>query len=274
LLSLLFEVEESTLWRERTLRMQPVLEQVLPRPMQDHLLRALETRGNGGNGGNGKRKRIGTLVELLEAYPELRDLVVDATQQQVPRPQRKTPQDKARHTQFYSGKSHCHAIKTQVTTAKRLILHVFGNTPARVHDRQLLRASGVLRALDQAASPQKTKVQDGRRPAQRTQRQARRVRLDKGYSGVEDEFGACAGVHLLASIKARRNAPLTLLQRLWNRVVVATQRIQVEQNIGHLQNWRVLSATYRARLSTHQDTFALVAGLHNFTQLGRLDWQK
>lgn len=97
LLGCLFEIHESNLWRERNERMLPILWEVLPIPMQDHLLSALEngdsgsggsgSSGSGGSGSSGGKrsgKRIGSLKELLEAYPELRDLCIDATEQEVP----------------------------------------------------------------------------------------------------------------------------------------------------------------------------------------------
>ena len=163
LLGCLFEVHESNLWRERYERMLPILLEVLPVPMQDHLLSSVEeasssagssggsgsSGSSGGSGGSGSsggsggsRKRIGTLKELLEAYPELRDLCIDGTEQEVPQ-----PQNKRRKKHCYSDKSHCHTVKTQVTTAKRLVIHVIGNCAGSMADRQLLKASGVLRSI-------------------------------------------------------------------------------------------------------------------------------
>ncbi len=44
LLSYLFDLDESNLCRERNHRMLPALQEVLPTPMQDHLLSALKTK--------------------------------------------------------------------------------------------------------------------------------------------------------------------------------------------------------------------------------------
>ena len=272
LLGCLFDMDESNLWRERNQRMLPVLREVLPIPMQDHLLSSLEDKPSGSGSGSGSgRKRIGTLKELLEAYPELRDLCIAATEQEVPKAQNK--RDK-KH--FYSGKSHCHTVKTQVTTAGRLVLHSMGGCPGSMADRQLLKASGVLRSVSQAASPSKHKAQRGRRPAKQTKR---RARLDRGYSGLDkagrpekSEYGSLPGIEILAAIKGHGRVKVTALGKAWNRVVVSPQRMQVEQNIGHLKNWRVLSGLFRADTQRHESTFAVVAGLHNFRILGALSW--
>ncbi len=281
LLGCLFEIHESNLWRERNERMLPILLEVLPIPMQDHLLSALENgdsgsggSGSGGSGGKRSGKRIGTLKELLEAYPELRDLCVDATEQEVPK-----YQNKREKKQFYSGKIHCHTVKTQVTTAGRLVVHMMGNCPGSMADRQLLKASGVLRSISAAASPVKRKAQQGKRPVLSTARHRRRVRLDRGYSGLEKEgkpeknqYGSLPGVKVLAALKGSGRSKLTVLGKAWNYTMVSPQRMQVEQNIGHLKNWRVLSGLYRADWQRHQSTVAVVAGLHNFGILGSLNW--
>lgn len=276
LLECLFGVDQSNLWRERYQRMLPVLLEVLPVPMQDHLLSALEEKqdkpsGLGLGSGGRSRKRIGTLKELLEAYPELRDLCVDGTEQEVPKPQNK--RDK-KH--FYSGKSHCHTVKTQVTTAKRLVLHMMGGCPGSMADCQLLKASGVLRSVSEATSPPKRKARHGKRPVKMTKR---RVRLDRGYSGLDkagspekSEYGSLPGLEVLAALKGSGPKKLTSLGKAWNYVMVSPQRMQVEQNIGHLKNWRVLSGLFRADKERHLSTFALVAGLHNFRILGSLNW--
>ncbi len=90
LLSCLFSLDESNLWGDRTQRLAPVLLQVLPVPAQDHLLspleQAKETKDASSNAHadqkKAPRKRIGTLQELLEAFPELRDVCADGTEQQ------------------------------------------------------------------------------------------------------------------------------------------------------------------------------------------------
>ena len=83
---------------------------------------------------------------------------------------------------------------------------------------------------------------------------------------------AVPGIEVLAAIKGGGQVKVTALGKAWNRVVVSPQRMQVEQNIGHLKNWRVLSGLFRAAPERHEDTFAVVAGLHNFRILGSLNW--
>lgn len=275
LLGVLFEIDPSNLWRERQTRMVPVLQEILPVPMQDHLLSTLEKGSGSGSGSGSAKKRIGTLRELLEAHPELRELCVDATEQQV-----QVPGAPVARRQSYSGKSHCHTVKTQVTTANRLILHQIGGVPGSCADVSLLKASGVLRAVAAAKTPSRRRAHsEAQTRARRPQARTRRVRMDRGYCGVEKEglahqgrYGTLPAVELLVSLKSTSKAKVTLLGQAWNHCIVSPKRMQVEQNIGHLQHWRLLEGRYRARLQSHNQAFALVAGLHNFKMLGSLNW--
>ncbi len=102
-------------------------------------------------GGGAPKRRIGTLADLLAAHPELAEVLVGATAQEVPKPRTKTrqgqpkPEGRAARKMRYSGKQERHTVKTQVLTTKTCVLHVLGNLPGSVSDLTLLRASGVLR---------------------------------------------------------------------------------------------------------------------------------
>ena len=244
LLSYLFNLDESNLSRERNHRMRPVLLQVLPVPMQDHLLSAVAAHGQSVQDQPAQakpKKRIGTLQELFEAHPEFAEVWLDATEQEVPKPQAK--QQRKRR---YSGKAKCHTLKTQVLATKNLVLHLFGGLPGSLHDYTLLRASGVLHAL-----PPHTIV-----------------RLDRGYEGVEEEYPQ-PPVH--KPVRARRQAKVTALGRAYN-AVLSRLRMPVEHLLGRLKKFQVLAGVYRGRAGDHEKTWSLVAGLHNFRQLGDLSW--
>lgn len=248
MLSYLFGLDESNLSRERNHRMRPVLLQVLPIPMRDHLLSAIEESNQEPSSGSSPqssphkpKKRIGTLKELLAAHPEFEEVWLDATEQEVPKPHNK--QERKRR---YSGKHKCHTLKTQVLTTKNLVLHILGGLPGRLHDHMLLRASGVLHQLPQQIP----------------------VRLDRGYEGVQEEYPHTA-VH--KPVRARRNAKLTPLGRAYNQVQ-SRLRVPVEHLLARLQKFKVLSGVYRGLAADHEDIFAVVAGLVNFRTLGSLQW--
>jgi hypothetical protein len=71
--------------------------------------------------------------------------------------------------------------------------------------------------------------------------------------------------------KARRGHPLTVLEKLLNRAM-STLRIPVEHVIGHLKKFRLLAEVYRGKLERYDESAAVIGGLHNYRQLGKLSW--
>jgi DDE superfamily endonuclease len=112
LLGYMFDLDDSNVNREINARMMPSLKQVLPVPMEEELLTPSSVQAHA-------KKRIGTLKELLEAHPEFKELLVDASEQEVPKPKRKLARK-----QRYSGKKKQHTLKSQVTVSNRLVLHL------------------------------------------------------------------------------------------------------------------------------------------------------
>lgn len=238
LLSYLFNLDASNISRELNYRLLPVLRSVLPVPLQDAPLRA-QPNDPSGNDPTGKpRKKIRTVAELLWAYPELKEVLVDATEQAVPKPQAKQPRK-----QRYSGKQHRHTIKTQVVTTKKQVLHVFGGLPGCVHDVQLLRASGVLRQLPPSV----------------------RARMDRGYDGVIEEF---PDVDIQQPQKGRRNRSLNRVDRLNNRIINRL-RIPVEHMLSRLKKFQCLAGVWRGPFEAHESVFCVVCGLVNYKATGR-----
>ena len=243
LLSYLFDLDESNICREFKERLLPVLLQVLPVPLRDAPLRSLaqaaedkpasETSGK-------KRKRINTLQELLQAHPEFEELLVDATEQEVPQ-----PKDKLKRKQAYSGKQHDHTIKTQIVATKHLILHVFGGLPGSLHDMTVLRASGVLHQLPECV----------------------KVRLDKGYQGADTAY---PDVEVQQPIKKKRNHQMTAFGKAYNHLL-SVLRMPVEHHFARLQRFGCLAGLWRGAQTQHEDVFCLVSGLLNFRATGKFN---
>src|SRR5215210_2614261 len=250
LLGYLFDLDSSNVNREINGRMLAVLSEVLPVPARDEPLLDLaasqEESAGGGGGGGSKRKRggkkIGTLQELLEKHPEVEEIFIDATEQELTK-----PKDKGRRKGFYSGKRKRHTAKMQVlSTKKKLILHLSRYVPGRVSDHLLLRATGVMRRVPKGVV----------------------LRVDKGYEGIEQEYPQ---VRIEKPRKARRGHPLTVLEKIYNRAM-STLRIPVEHAIGHLKKYRMLAGIYRGEAERYDESALVIAGLHNYRELGELSW--
>jgi hypothetical protein len=232
LLSYLFGLDESNISRELNQRLLPVLLAVLPTPLTDAPLRAQPEEGGP------PRKKIRTVEELFQAYPDLKEILVDATEQGVPK-----PADKTDRKQRYSGKQKQHTVKTQVVTTRQQILHVFGGLPGRLADIQLLRASGVL----------------GQLPA------GVKVRLDRGFEGIESDHPEVA---FQSPIKGKRGHTVTVLGKAYNRMLNG-QRIAVEHMLARLEQFRVLAGIYRGPWPAHERLFCVVSGLVNYKATGQ-----
>ena len=230
LLSYLFDLDDSNVSRLIG-ELRPVLQQVLPVPVQEELLFS-----------KAPKRRVGTLEELLKRHPELEEVLVDGTEQEIQK-----PKDKPRRKSRYSGKKKKHTLKTQVTsTPSGLFLHLSRSIEGRVSDLTLLRGSGLLRELPPELA----------------------VRVDRGYDGVAQDYPER---RFEQPYKARRNKPLDLIQKLLNSVQNSA-RVGVENALAHLKRFKLLASTYRGPEASYDDTFLTIAGLHNFRKLGELSW--
>jgi DDE superfamily endonuclease len=240
LLSLLFDIEQSNVCRELSQRLLPVLQEVLPTPLRNAPLRAEpESSAQPSQPAKSKKqRRINTLDELLRAYPDLKEVLVDATEQPIPQ-----PKDKRKRKLAYSGKQQEHTIKTQILASKELILHVFGGLPGCLNDQVLLGASGVLHQVPPGV----------------------RVRLDKGYPGTAERYPSVAVVQ---PVRKRRGHQLTVLGRAYNHLL-SVLRMPVEHHFARLQRFRILADVFRGRQDAHENIFCIVAGLLNYRQTGQ-----
>lgn len=243
LLSYLFDLDQSNVSRELNERLLPILLLVLPVPLRDAPLRHLaQNKPDGPNADEPpvgpKRRRINTLKELLEAYPEIEEVLLDATEQGVPQ-----PEDKVERKLRYSGKQQDHTVKTQIVATRERILHVFGGLPGSVSDQTLLGASGVIPQV-----PPNVKI-----------------RLDKGYEGTDKRHPDRA---VEQPVKGQRNHKVTVLGRAYN-YFLSRQRIYVEHHFARLQKFGILREVYRGRFDGHEDLFCIVSGLLNFRATGQ-----
>lgn len=243
LLSYLFDLDQSNVSRELNGRLLPILLAVLPVPLRDAPLRPLagdkQDDPNADPPAAGpKRRRITTLKELLEAYPEIEEVLLDATEQGVPQ-----PEDKQARKLRYSGKQQDHTVKTQIVATREQILHVFGGLPGSVSDQTLLGASGVIPQV-----PPNVKV-----------------RLDKGYEGTQKRYPKQA---IEQPIRGQRGHKVTVFGRAYNHLL-SRQRIYVEHHFARLQKFGILREVYRGVWDAHEDLFCIVSGLLNFRATGK-----
>jgi len=187
------------------------------------------------------RKKLSSVKEIMDAFPDVR-LVIDAKEQRVERPKNKKDQDgnvQDRQKPYYSGKKKAHTIKNQVAISPiGSVEHASESVPGgSTHDLTLLRQTDLLSKLadDEAAM------------------------MDKGYDGITADY---PDKKLYLPFKARRNHPLTEVQKDYNRFL-AKYRIVVEHTMAQLNKFQILTQRFRHQLTKHSVIFRIVCGLVN-----------
>jgi hypothetical protein len=139
---LLFELNKSNVSRNIALLL-PVLETALLGPIRAKTLQAEPDTTPRAGWSTAKRKKIGTLKDFLEVFPEFEDVIVDSTEQERAQPSKaKKPVNgkkpggrKANAKKYFSGKTKMHALKTQfAVTPEGRILHQSATVPAPMSD--------------------------------------------------------------------------------------------------------------------------------------------
>lgn len=187
-------------------------------------------------------RKFETPAALHEFFKGIEDIVIDATERPILR-----PQDSGEQKEAYSGKKHQHSVKnTVISTLRRQILFLGQTVFGSHHDYGLFKTE---------FSP----GQDWFAPF--------KVWIDLGYLGFANDF-----VTLELNIpykKPRKSATnptpsLTDSQKEENHRI-SSVRIVVEHVLASIKHWSILSAKFRNRIDQMEDRVILAAaGLHNF----------
>ena len=181
------------------------------------------------------KRKIRSIDELFEFFPEAKDLFVDGTERRVQRS--KTSKNQKRR---YSGKKKTHTRKNAVIAAEnRRILLVSKTKNGREHDLTQLRKTGVLRCIPPGAN----------------------IWGDKAYQGIKEDVGEGVGVYI--PHKKPKKRELTHEQKEENKVISGI-RIVVEHAIGGIKRFKSLSDVFRNKKGQDDSMVAVCAGLWNY----------
>ena len=195
-----------------------------------------------------RTRKIGTIEELEEMFPGLR-AIIDATEQEIPR-----PKDKSKRKTHYSGMKRRHTVKTQLTVnSDGLIVHRTNHARGRVHDYALFKHNH-------------PRLPEGVRPM-----------VDLGYFGIQGDYPELGAIIPFkrqgrGSGRGRgwEKAPdLTPDQKAFNKQV-SKERVVVEHTISRLKKFRVMADEFRNRLRHYDLMTDVVSGLVNLRILGTL----
>jgi len=211
LIGFLFDVDLSTVWRDIK-HIEPIVKRCIPLPKKIHK----------------RTKKIGTVEELLELFPEM-EAFIDATEQEIPR-----PKNKRRRKSHYSGKKKKHTVKNQLLVNKKgLIIHKTKYSKGKKHDSKIYEEN------NPSVPPDVEKIGD------------------LGYIGCDD----IKTPRRKPRGKERPKADIRFNKKL------AKKRIVVEHAIGRVKKFRVWGQEFRNRLTRHDTMTDIVSGLVNFRLL-------
>lgn len=216
LLGYLFDLDQSTISRD-VKYIEPVIKSCIPIPEK-------MTK---------KTRRIGTLEELLELFPEMKAFI-DTTEQEIPR-----PKNKRRRKNYYSGKKKRHTVKTQIMVNKKgMILHKMKHRNGKQHDYDMFKKTGPPDIPPDVE-----------------------VGVDRGFQGIEKDYP-----HLKVKIpvKKKKKQDLSRKDKRYNKKL-NRERVVVEHTISKMKKFNIMGQEYRNRLKRYDTMVSVVCGLVNFT---------
>lgn len=179
------------------------------------------------------KRKINSVEEFLQKFPEVKDVFLDGTERRVQRPKNKKEQNK-----LYSGKKKGTMRKNIVVSdEKKRILVLTPTKSGRRHDKRLADKLSLVEHIPQGIG----------------------VWTDTGFQGV-------ARVHdgVVLPTRASKNNPLTYQQKENNRII-SSFRVLAEHAIGGIKRLRSVTDIYRNKKANFDDRLMLLAaGLWNF----------
>ena len=176
------------------------------------------------------QRRIRSVAEFRQRFPEVKDVMIDGVERPIQR-----PQSSKRQNRHYSGKKKSHRRKNVVMTdARRRVLVLTPSKPGRRHDKNLVDRSQLVGSIPAEVG----------------------VIVDTGFQGVKHPS-------LFIPKKATKKRPLNPEDRASNRYI-SSQRIVVEHAIGGMKRYAAMHQVLRNKLGQFDDRVAVVsAGLWN-----------
>lgn len=239
-MTLLFKAASKSIICRNIQQLRPVFEAVLPVPERAlkrifSLAKAEQQR---------RKKRIGTVEEFREAYPEL-TFIIDGVEQ----PKRK-PKNKEKRKSDYSGKKRRHTLKQLITsTPNGIIIDQSPSCGGRRHDFQAFKEDYKQRGIFNDFKDYRVSMYG-----------------DSGFQGMQ-EMGLPVEVRLIQ--RARRNHRLSRDEKKLNKLRSST-RVKVEHTISRRKKYRIASEEYRNQDGDYDQTMKIVAGLVNLRAYERV----
>lgn len=179
------------------------------------------------------QRKITSVEEFLQKFPEIKDIFVDGTERRMQR-----PQASKRNKRHYSGKKKSHMRKNVIVADEdKRILLVSPTKPGRRHDKNLSD-----RILLTENIPHDVGIWG-----------------DSGFQGLQHKHP-----NTVVAKRGRKDRPLTTAEKRENHII-SSFRIVAEHAIGGMKRYRVMTDTLRNKIGIFDDRVAIVtAGIWNY----------
>ena len=176
-------------------------------------------------------RKITSVEEFLEKFPEAKDVFFDGTERRIQR-----PKNKKRQKKLYSGKKKANTRKNVVMTdEKKRILFLSYTKSGRRHDKRILDKS-MPKLPDDIGKW-----------------------ADTGFRGLDKLYE-----NTILPKRGTKKNPLSLNDKADNKVI-SSIRVTVEHAIGGIKRFRVLTDTLRNKIGVFDDmAIEVCSGLWNF----------
>jgi DDE superfamily endonuclease/Helix-turn-helix of DDE superfamily endonuclease len=178
-------------------------------------------------------RKINSVEEFLEKFPEAREVFFDGVERRINRPKKPKNQNKT-----YSGKKKAHTRKNVViVNSKKRVLVLSPTKSGRRHDKRIADKFSMAERIPESVL----------------------IGADSGFQGIQHMHHNTWLPH-----KGTKKRPLTDKQREDN-CILAHFRVCVEHAISGMKRFRAFSDVFRNRLGHLSDQVALLsAGLWNY----------
>lgn len=181
------------------------------------------------------KRKIRSVKEFLDAFPDVADIFVDGTERRIQRPKSTKKQKKS-----YSGKKKTNTRKNIVATDEnKRVLFVSPSKSGRRHDKHLLDKAEFLSGIPPGST----------------------LWVDTGFQGIEHVLDQ--PISIMRPAKRTKRKPLTPEQKQENKTI-SSIRIIVENAISGIKRFGSLTQLYRNRKGQDDKFFITAAGLWNF----------
>lgn len=176
-------------------------------------------------------RKIRTVEEFLEKFPEAKDVFFDGTERRIQR-----PKDNKRQNKLYSGKKKANTRKNVIVSdEKKKILFLSPTKSGRRHDKRIIDKS-ILKIPDTVGKW-----------------------ADTGFIGLDKLFE-----NTVIPKKGTKKNPLSLADKA-NNNVISSFRVVVEHAIAGIKRFRILTDTLRNKIGLFDDVaMEVCSGLWNF----------